>query len=207
MSRTVLGLWQVLFFAFSFLKELRKVSPDRVAGVSVGKAAGRQDLCSPKVQLVKRGEGLAELWDDRCPPVGVSGLREVRVWSDEGERPAPWIAPGFHTASLCWSLVGGWAGQGPGPSPASPGGSASSTAPGLGHRPASTVLRPSPFSLVTCTWLPPQLPVLCLAQRPHPQAHSPGCLVQQVPASGFCSRQVEAGTRGVPPRAALPSRC
>ena len=65
-----------------------------------------------------------------------------------------------------------------------------------------------PFlSLVTCTWLPPQLPVLCLAQRPHPQAHSPGCLVQQVPASGFCSWQVEAGTRGVPPRAALPSRC
>ena len=135
------------FFLLCFLKELRKVSPERVAGVSVGKAAGRQYLCSPEVQLVKRGEGLAELWDERCSPVGVSGLREVRVWSDEGGRPAPWIALGLHTASLCRSLVGGWAGQGPGPSPASPGGSASSTAPGLGHLPASTVLRPSPLSL------------------------------------------------------------
>lgn len=62
-----------------------------------------------------------------------------------------------------------------------------------------------PLSLVTCTWLPPQLPVLCLAKRPHPQAHSPSRLVQQVPASGFCSWQVGAGTRGVPPRLLSPA--
>ena len=145
MSRTVLGPWQGLFVFVFVLKESRKVSLERVAGVSVGKAAGRQNLC-PQKSAGERGEGLAELWDGRCPPVGVSGLREVRVWSDEGERPAPWTAPGLHTASLCQGLVGGWAGPGPGPSPASPGGSASSTAPGLGHLPASTVLRPSPFS-------------------------------------------------------------
>ena len=140
--------WSVAGTFFFFFFERVKIGEPREGSRSeCGKGSRGTGFVPPEVQLVKEVRAWQSCGMRGAFLLGVSGLREVRVWSDEEERPAPWTAPGLHTASLCQSLVGGWAGQGPGPSPASPGGSASSTAPGLGHRPASTVLRPSPFSL------------------------------------------------------------